>query len=329
MNRYRHAIRNWIAPTFALALQLCNPGIVHAQSREDAENDRRIREGPPPDLNQPARRLPAGGEKPIPWTEAERSPDVFQRPRFLGALSETRNAYYALIGVEPGIRVDEGRIDRERINAMKSVISTVFQRSAVPSGWRGVEIYGKAVRLKPWPAGMLEPAGNVRELDLTTPIERLEPTDGLYAEWSSGGIEILAVGSSARLKLPPERRMKISPKPRDFVESVNNQEYFWDFFDRKALHSLLTTVFQVPFTTEDDFVLEGYTRKLEGVQCFFGNLQSKEAHLGGRHGRPKPPPAWWDRINIFVTDSDPQYFCVGIEFPSASDLTIHRAPAGE
>ncbi|MBI1825924.1 MAG: hypothetical protein HY287_16330 [Planctomycetes bacterium] len=329
MNRKHHAMGIGVVAMFGLVLLRYSAGVAPAQSRDDAENKRRIREGQPPGIREPARSYPEGGEKPIPWTEAELSPDVFERPRFLSALSATLNANYALIGVRSGIRVDEGKIDRERIDAMKSAISTVFQPAVVPRGWRGMEIYGKAVRFKPWPAGMPEPAGNVRELDLTVPIEHLEPTDRFYAEWSSGGIKILTVGSSARLKLPPERRMKISPKPRDFVERHNNQQYFWDFFDRKALHSLLTTVFQVPYKTEDDFILEGYTQELEGVRCLFGRLQSREAYLGGRHGHPKPPPAWWDRISIFVTDSDPQYFCVGIEFPSASDLTIRRAPAGE
>jgi hypothetical protein len=91
-----------------------------------------------------------------------------------------------------------------------------------------------------------------------------------------------------------------------------------DVIDKPKLLDILTKIFRFPFQTTDDFVvLGGGSLPVEGIRVFVGRIESRAWADRGKVGRAVPAPAWYHDMRLFVTDSDPQYFCVGVHLPEA------------
>ena len=257
-------------------------------------------------------------------TEADESPDVFRRPCFVRKLAKSRvgfGAYHGLTGRED-VKLAVEHLDPTDVEGFHSLLSKMLRPEYLPPAWDKIEIYGlTAFPLKT----ILEMRGGVetfvrQEPDRTAVVTELTEFDPVQAEWSVGVIDVLPqtfhgtrrLGMTVvRLRLPKDMRLEMRRRPSDvdFADPVAREKI--QFFDKAALHKLLTEVFRVPFATVDDFVIEGYDAEYVGVAVFVGKILSPE-WARARFGAKQPFGHWWDEMRVFVTDSDPQYFCVSI-----------------
>jgi hypothetical protein len=113
-----------------------------------------------------------------------------------------------------------------------------------------------------------------------------------------------------RLRLRGSDRLDLHQRPMDFRPGGERVRERWDFFNSRAFHDLLSRVFTVPFTSANDYLVDGYDTVHEGVTVFHGKVIPNA---------PTGPAPSWNEMRLLVTDSDPQYFCVGLTFPVDSE----------
>ena len=164
-----------------------------------------------------------------------------------------------------------------------------------------------------------------QELDCSVPVTEFKLRDVLYGEWTVGAIDVLPwavyygeeypIGASIRLRLHGDWRLALHERPSDDsrrkpVDALNI------FFEPALFHNLLVEVFRVPFEGPEDYLVDGRDAKYDGVRVFQGRIYSPDYYndYRARESDHLPPPKehWWDQMSLLVTDSDPQYFCLGI-----------------
>jgi hypothetical protein len=117
------------------------------------------------------------------------------------------------------------------------------------------------------------------------------------------------------VKLAGNERISFRTRSNDekFAGDMGRQ----DFVDRPKLLAILTTILQFPFRSEEDFtVVDGPSGMYEGVRVLSGTIRS--AYRASRKyyedGAKDANLAWYDEVQLFITDSEPQYFCVCVQF---------------
>jgi len=153
------------------------------------------------------------------------------------------------------------------------------------------------------------------EFDCNVDVTELSDRDAILSGWTVNDIDVLPMseafrarpmrGVSIRLRLHGDQRLTLRPRPENFGAPEGRRA----FFDRAALHDLLTRVFRVPFEASDDWFTDGYDAEYEGVRVFHGYIVAAE-RARVWPGGDNPPQHWWEQMRLLVTDSDPQYFCV-------------------
>ncbi len=225
----------------------------------------------------------------VPWTEAELNPDVARRPRFVTALSRARVSYGVFLGVrDPDLPGD--RIPKDEQAQFNGFLERVLSDEFLPTSWDPAQrsaysayIPGDArIEVVSWKT----PFGDVR-------VSRSRKTDAVKVR--------LRVADAHRLVV----RSRRGPLP-DVISIVKERDQKSVFFETEALHRLLTGVFRVPFDTEGDYHIQGRIREFEGVRVFVGRVSANHWSTTDPH--------WYDNLRLLVTDSDPQYVGVSIDF---------------
>jgi hypothetical protein len=263
-------------------------------------------------------------------TEEERDPDVFKRPCFTEALAFSRHAF----GADAGFRgMNESwlpvaaadRQDGRRQQAdLQNLLLNVIRPRYLPGSWQEVPFY-QLLACPEIPVTELKvPGGAPTVIGMRVDcagvdVKKLEAL-AVAGEWTSNGVEFMPLMSRRwaypnraviRLRLYGDDRLTIRPRPPG--DDSNRPGARHSFFDREAFHALLTSVFQVPFATTEDWLVDGRDGEPAGVRVFHGTIRSRDWEMHRRDpGAPAKPPHWWDEMRLLVTESDPQYFCVEI-----------------
>ncbi len=261
-------------------------------------------------------------------SETNADPDVFKRPCFVRALSRSLEKPKRVcegLTDAADVKLTQDRLPVHIIERFRGLLSTVLQPAFLPRRWDQVQLY------VPYPVKMVtELRGDTRFLVGHEVNRAAEANDSKYdamqTGWTVGAIDVLPrtshpdkspTGALIRLRLHGSERLDVrwrSKHPE--VLSGSTEWEKWEFFDKVALHSFLTKVFRVPFGTPHDLVIDGYDTQYEGVAVFHGTILSggrRHVWTSGDHA----PQHWWDQMRLFVTDSDPQYFCVQITLREA------------
>jgi hypothetical protein len=153
-----------------------------------------------------------------------------------------------------------------------------------------------------------------------TAVTALTEGNPIQAAWALNGIDVLPQikhgtrfqnRAAIRLRLYGDDRLTIRPRPPG--DAWDRPGATLNFFDREAFHDLVTSVFQVPFETTEDWLVDGYDADHAGVRVFHGTIRSRNWEMHRRDpDAPRNPPHWWHEMRLLVTESDPQYFCVEI-----------------
>jgi hypothetical protein len=267
-------------------------------------------------------------------TEADIDPDVLKRPCFVRALVRSRKAFGAATGLggreEAGIRLPIERIPREYFEQVQSRLRSFLQPAYLPTTWEDLELYRLvACAFKTISETNKEVPTLVRqEPDCNVELPELKNGDAILGAWAVNGIDVLPVlaysdeplrGAGVRLRLHGEPRITFRFVSQEERYAPGADYWPQDAIDKPKLLELLTTVFRFPFQTVDDFVVLGGGSEVEGVRVFMGAIQSRAWSERGKVGREVPGPAWHHDCKFLVTDSNPQYFCVGLTFPVDSE----------
>ncbi len=306
-------IRNrYISSTLQIVVgfSLLSIAVIHAKE-PPGEREDRLREqtsSPPLPLteeeilelikNQPPATRPAHvPSPPIPWTEAELNPDVGKRPRFVAALNLQRKNYGTFWIAEPDLAAesipDVERAEFEQFLAhvvTKDCQAPLCDPNAIYSAYRG---------------GSTE--AEIETVTWETAFGTLRAVRGRNGHHFS-----------VRLKVSPEQRLMIRATVPEKYETRGPIRGTVDgkrFFDQDALYSLITGVFRFPYLGPDDFVIHGNVQEYEGVRVLVGSIISRRWPGGEiRDAKERPEPPWYARVRLLVTDSDPQYFRLAIDF---------------
>jgi hypothetical protein len=88
-----------------------------------------------------------------------------------------------------------------------------------------------------------------------------------------------------------------------------------DILDKPRLLEILTNCFRFPFDTVKDFrVVNGPSGVYEGVRIFSGSFRWSRSRLADRPELGQLGRGWkeYNEADLFITDSEPQYFCIGM-----------------
>jgi len=252
--------------------------------------------------------------------EENQDADVCKRPCFVRALSKSGKSPEACAGLTEAVGAklrDEG-IPAKYIEGLHSFLNAVLQSRYLPRSWRDVALVVPHSVKSVMEVRNGAPVFVRYEAD-TGEARAFKEGDAIQTAWTVKDIEVLPRLSSGggspryamiRLRLHGDERIGLRRTPADTDTAASER---FDFFDRDAFHELLAGVFQVPFESSEDFVVDGFDTTCEGVRVFHGLIRSREWETHRREPEaPKRPPHWWDEMRLFVTDSDPQYFCVRI-----------------
>ncbi len=271
-------------------------------------------------------------------TKADLDPDVFRRPCFNQALSKSRQAFgmhagFTRMGLY-SIELPRNQIPGANIRVFRVLLESVLQPPYLPHSWEEIDLWAQVacpertiteVRV---PGGAPTVIGMKRDCSLEVK-DLKEGEVAILGEWRIGSIDVLprtlyrkktSRNAVVRLRLRGDERLQIRPRPPDFGPGGDRMNNKWDFFNRDAFYTLLVSVFCIPFDSRDDFSVIGYDTVYEGVRVFHGKIRSRDRMTQFRANKSSVPAHWWDEMRLFVTDSDPQYFCVQIAL-SESDLS--------
>lgn len=304
----------------------------HAQ---DAETREAIKRKGWAERDMPAHAHKSDGSccQPCVPTEAELNEDVFRRPCFVRYLSRSRElgrrAYRGLTGdaLRDGIPISNELVPLSVQVQFTTMIEEVLKPSFLypPSQPPVLIALGDCplVNITELRNGVPTAVGT--DNDCSVELKEFKDRDALQTGWSVGSIDILPRSSfsgahgrlngiTIRLRIHGAQRLELRPRPVDFVRSGPLADNFRDFFDREAFHNLLTQVFRVPYRSADEYTVDGFDTSYVDVRAFHGRLFSIERAAEWRKDRAgiEPPQHWWEEMILFMTDTDPQYFCLTI-----------------
>jgi hypothetical protein len=241
-----------------------------------------------------------------PPADDPNEPDVAKRPRFLWTLGRQRlplggSGIRSLESLHNYERWKDTPIPEERKQALLRIATTVLLSDFHPP----------------------DDLDSVRWYGMWTSVAHRDADENLIswesklswvrADWEVGDYTIRA-GGGITIRLPKRSELAFRPEPPDF------EGYDWEFLSKSALWNVLSEFFVLPFDSVEDFGLRGHLKHLAGVDVFVGEIRPPAFVL--RDGKPvrvreedilwttKPYPR-----RILITDSDPQYLCVGFSFP--------------
>jgi hypothetical protein len=117
-----------------------------------------------------------------------------------------------------------------------------------------------------------------------------------------------------RVQLSKENRLAILPRPdqKEFPSYAAFDAH--PFVDKEGMLRVLATVFHFPFKTSDDFKILASDGVYAGVEVVSGTIWSRYV----AHERQDGPIDnsdfdWYDEVRFLLTDSDPQYLCIGFD----------------
>ncbi len=228
--------------------------------------------------------------KPCVQTAADRDPDVAKRPCFVRALNKAR-VNSGIFGYPHGQTISGDRLpEGERIQ-FEGYLERLLNPSVLPEVWSAADRWA-----------------------LVTTTSTQDPWVEV-ASWDAGigKIKTSRVRRSASIKIRfqvlEKDRLSVRARPApgpDFDPDVEQRDQKGIFFEAESLHRVLTGIFQLPFDTKSDYFVRGRTREFEGIRVFVGNVFA--------NNRSPSDPHWYDRFSLLVTDSDPQYMGVTIDF---------------
>lgn len=288
---FRKRQRSSLSPII-VSVSLLGVALLHAKEPPDP---------PPVDPNvanqRKDNRRASEPSLPVPWTEAELNPDVAKRPRFVVALGRARVNFGVFCGnSDPDLPGD--RLSKDERTEFQYFLETVISEDSLPADWDSVthSAYSSRGTGEPW----------IQVIDWETSLGRVMASRVREAKTFT-----------VRLRVAPQSRLVIrtAPPPEDrFADPYNTRGE--KFFDRAALHELLVGVFGFPFEDPNAYAIRGNLRVFEGVPVFFGTIAASAKANSGTTGVPpeKPKPAWYRKVRVLITDSDPQYVGVVIDF---------------
>jgi hypothetical protein len=239
-------------------------------------------------------------DKPYVRTEADSDPDVGKRPGFRHALAKNRmgGCFEFSQDTASGPRLANDEIPMSAKETLRNWWERVIHASFLP----------EAVGIIEWEGRNTCPAA--------------PDQNELAARWTASGLTFIAVGApffesvKVCVQLRGDKRISFrirTPEERAAADPALQPQ---DIVDKAYLRSILTTIFRFPFQGVDDFaVLEGPSGVFDGVRVFSGRIRSSYLHTGaGKHEMPNESTLrWYDETGLFITDSEPQYFCTGGE----------------
>jgi len=268
-------------------------------------------------------------------TEEERDPDVFKRPCFVRTLRFSRRfaPVHGLTRTQGGVQLPAEAIPATSLHRFRGLLAQVLKPEYLPASWATVDFNARAsCRARPISEIRNGVPTFVRQEYDCTGVTSLTEGNPIQAAWALNGIDVLPQikhgtrfqnRAAIRLRLYGDDRLTIRPRPPG--DDGDRPGAMRNFFDREAFHDLLTSVFQVPFETTEDWLVDGRDGEPAGVRVFHGTIRSRDWEMHRREPEaPSNPLRWWDEIRLLVTESDPQYFCVEIVLRAAD-----AAPEGK
>jgi len=305
-----------IAPLAAIALSIGSPSLsaqVNVQEVPDVVKGEAQRHFHSPDMSCCAPCAP----------ETNQDADVFKRPCFVRALQRSlekpKKAFDGLTDTV-AVKLRGESIPASEKEGFQSMVGVALRHDFLPRRWEDTElVVPHAIKRVTEQRGSARVFVGHEAVDLE--LKDLKKGDAIQTAWMAEGIEVLPrvpyhsgsrLDMVVRLRLDDDQRLEFRrrSKHREVMSGSPEWEQ-WIFFDKVAFHEFLTKVFRVPFRTPDDFVIHGFDAEYEGVGVFHGTIVSRtrgRVWVGGEN----PPQHWWDQMQLLVTDSDPQYFCVQI-----------------
>lgn len=238
-------------------------------------------------------------------------PDVAKRRRFVSELHRHRLGF-CFKNLENSRNPADADIPDDAKAHLLEQCTTMLADQMKPANPDAVRWYGR------W-NNYLTPdaAGNTLRLDL------------IVAEWSIGDFVL-------RASQPPnsERYMSFGfrfPKRpsvwfRRPSPSLSEKELTrWQSVPKTQVRQLLVEVFGTPYDSDEDFRLRGHVEACAGVDVYTGKIRRMPGSSplqDAQEGHEDFPEAWQRPYRILMTDSDPQYLCVGFDLgEKANDET--------
>ncbi|MBI4718118.1 MAG: hypothetical protein HY763_09960 [Planctomycetes bacterium] len=220
-------------------------------------------------------------------------------------------------------------VPEAEIARFKAMVGDVLQNDYVPKDWESADLHG----LTPCEVKPLAEVNGIAttaeyEVDCSRRPDELRVEDAIHGAWAAGGVQLIPLWRRAsdpeavfiRFRLFGKERLFVKPRPDQFSRGplADNLE---DFFDKPAFYSLFVKLLRAPFAEAAELVGQGSDSTYDGVRVFSGLIRSREWTTNrDPHALRQVPPHWWDEMQILVTDSDPQYFCVSIVFREQDKL---------
>jgi hypothetical protein len=233
-------------------------------------------------------------------TAADDHPDVGNRPRFRQAIGRQRMLgvgfdFIDLLPTVPELVLSRNALPDEMIGRAEDWIKIVLAPTKHPVTddavqWVGFKSYPRSTDLNHF-VGRWTDDRSIILVDTTPEVSKLTFT----------------------LKVRGDDRLVIRHRP----PVTATEDYFgWQYLDNGPVLRMLSTTFRFPFETVDDFVIEpGSSGDYDGVYVFSGRVHSK--YRADEHFATVPADEsklrWYDDVILFITDSDPQYFCVTVD----------------
>lgn len=292
VSNHRRAV---VLSVFLLKAAMAPCGALHAQDRWSE---------PAQDPRDPNLRAKAELENPEPErgpVPEDNDPDVAKRPGLHTALNKNR----VWTGM-PSVFTRETFLTAEKVPAsakdtLRKQWEKVVAAQFLPSReedieWRGANDYPTAPEQRSLAARWTTPVGTFI-------------ADGIPI---SNGLNLcLQLSGDDRLTFRFLRRdtegAAAASRPEDLVPQ--------DILDKPRLLEILTTYLRFPFQSVDEFrVISGPSGTYDGVRIFSGSIRWAHPLPAGapdfaRLGRHSET---YNEAKLGITDSDPQYLCIGI-----------------
>lgn len=242
-------------------------------------------------------------DKPYVRTEADDDPDVAKRPGLRRGLARARMLGVCLEPLALGMDLITQSIPREETDFV----------------WRNAERFVGEVLL-PAQSEAVRWVG-LRGYEGDTTIRTV------IAKWESRGNTVIVNGKSDRPNLCVGMTLRGEERIKFLVDKAKGCVGKHDdgVIDKARVLEVVTTFFRLPFATTHDFVLSGGSQLVDDVLIFSGKIHSR--YIWSEHGRYEPRDdaklRWYDEVTMFITDSDPQYFCLTVN-TSRPDGPPHR-----
>jgi len=171
-------------------------------------------------------------------------------------------------------------------------------------------------------AGLLlgKPFSPENSPDVRWCVRKVRPEDievnHVIGNWTAGGLDVAVRGVrripsvTLRLTLSGDRRVPFREYSREALERVG-VSHDVTHVDEDKLFAVLTTFFQCPFASTDDFEISAGSLVYEGVRFYPGRIRSRvRLNTDDPNVQPYDSPSPWADVILFVTDTEPQYVCL-------------------